>query len=197
MQEAQIRVQDAGQRLGRRKLRHGLSLGVALHGAPTDPKLTRNGAIARAASRELPNRVVTVRPPRASRLLACYLGRGAFLGAAAGEAIRQLTRQRLELPIPPPQHLFHGIAHVGQEVPAIRDLDRLRRTVRNAANILCPAVTRDQFHAGVGLQPVRHGGRRTVREESNRPMLLQIHNDGAIHAAFAQCPIVQANLTWW
>jgi len=82
-------------------------------------------------------------------------------------------------------------------VPAVRDLDRLRRTIGNAANILRPAVTRHQFHAGVGLQPVRHAGRRTVGEQIDRPMLRQIHNDGAIHAAFAQRPIVQANLTWW
>ncbi len=53
----------------------------------------------------------------------------------------------------PRQHALEHVAEIGEEVPAIRDLDRIGRALPRTVGVGPAPVARHDGHARVGLQP--------------------------------------------
>jgi hypothetical protein len=84
----------------------------------------------------------------------------------------------------------HGVAEVAQQVPAVRDLDRVRRAAAHAVGVGPGAVARDDLDAGVRPEPCRQGLGPAVRQEVHHPAALQVDEDGPVPVAAAPGPVV-------
>jgi hypothetical protein len=79
---------------------------------------------------------------------------------------------------------------ITQEVKAVRDLGRLRCPFGGPARILRRAITGNHFDAWMVAQPGRHRLGCALRQEIDRPLLFEIHQDCAIDAALAERKII-------
>ena len=82
---------------------------------------------------------------------------------------------------------------VAEQVPAIGDLDRGRRTGSDRAPIFSRAVPRDKADFRPDPQP---GGQRfgiAIGQQVDRRPVLEIDDDRAVARAFPQRPIVDAD----
>jgi hypothetical protein len=93
----------------------------------------------------------------------------------------------------PVERLGQGVAEVAQQVPAVGDLDRLRRAAADAVGVGAGAVTRDDLHAGVGPQPRPDGLRVAVGQQVDRAVALQVDDERAVAPATAPGPVVDAD----
>ena len=80
-------------------------------------------------------------------------------------------------------HAADRIAEVAQQVPAIRDLDRLRRALPHAVRIGAGPVARDNLDAWVLAQPRGKRVGLTVGPEIDDRVALQIDEDRAVATA--------------
>src|SRR5256885_13612816 len=102
----------------------------------------------------------------------------------------------------PLQEGFEGIAQIAGQVPAIRNLDRTRRTLLRALGKGIRAITRDDRHAGVFLEA---GGKLlgdVIRQQIEHLMALKIDHNRAVVPSFALGPLVDPNDLgrcngWW
>ena len=94
----------------------------------------------------------------------------------------------------PLQEGFEGIAQIAGQVPAIRNLDRTRRTLLRALGKGIRAITRDDRHAGVFLEP---GGKllgAVIRQQIEHLMALKIY--GAATEGVVRVGLVGTYAIW-
>ena len=93
----------------------------------------------------------------------------------------------------PGQPALDHLPHVGQQVPAVGDLRRLRRARRGAAAVLGRAVARDDLDRRAVPQPGGERRRGPVGEQVQRAAALEVHQDRAVGAPLAHRPVVHAD----
>jgi hypothetical protein len=77
------------------------------------------------------------------------------------------------------QEFLDGIPHVFEEVPAVGNLDSVRRSGRAATGIRRTPITTDDLHAGMIVQPRGKRLFAALWEQINGHPALQINQDGA------------------
>jgi hypothetical protein len=87
------------------------------------------------------------------------------------------------------------LAHVGQQMPSVRHLNRSGRPDRDAAGILARPVAGDNLDPGLLPQPVGQCCRTALRQQVNNTMPLQVNDNRAVAAPFALRPIINADNT--
>jgi hypothetical protein len=80
-------------------------------------------------------------------------------------------------------------------VKTIGHLRGIRCPHCGASGVVLGPVAGNDFDAWMLMQPCCHGLGRPLREEIDRPMLLEIHQDGAIDPALAERKIIDAEHT--
>src|SRR4051794_33388215 len=82
------------------------------------------------------------------------------------------------------------IAEVAQQMPPVRDLDSIWRSLPDAVGVDAGAVTRDDLHPRVPLQPRRQALDPAVRQQVEYPVLLQVDEDGPVAVTAPPRPII-------
>jgi hypothetical protein len=90
---------------------------------------------------------------------------------------------------------FDGFAKILQEMPAIRDLHRVRGALGHPGRIGFRPIACHNPHLGMGLEPGGHCLGGTVLEQIDWAVPVQIDDDRAIGVAFPFGPIVDADGT--
>ena len=90
------------------------------------------------------------------------------------------------------EHSFQGVARVLEEVPPVRDLHRIRRTLRGSLRVGFGSVAGDDLDAGVLLEPLGERGGLTPREKGYGSMALLVDEDGAVGVSSPDGPVVDA-----
>ena len=88
-------------------------------------------------------------------------------------------------------HLQH-LGQVLQQVEAVSDLHRRRRTAARALSISTGAVACDHRDTRMRAQPGRERVRLAIGQQRHRTTALEVDQDGAVGDALAQCPVVHA-----
>ena len=84
------------------------------------------------------------------------------------------------------------LAEITEQVKAIGDLGAPRGPCCRASGIILGPVTGNDFDPGMVAQPCGDGLGRALRQEIDRPMLFEIHQDRAIDPALAEGKIIDA-----
>ncbi len=103
----------------------------------------------------------------------CYHGQDGFLFAG-------LLGRTSDSGVLAVNHAADRIAKVAQQVPAIRDLDRVRRTLPHAVRVGAGPVARDNLDARVLTQPPGQGVGLAVGQQVDHRVALQIDEDRAV-----------------
>nr|WP_245442717.1 hypothetical protein [Methylobacterium terrae] len=90
----------------------------------------------------------------------------------------------------PLEPAFDGLPHVGEQVPSIGDLLSLGIAEACASGILGRAILDDEFDAGMPFEPAGHRGCRTIREEVDGAVAVEIDDDRTVTAALPDRPVV-------
>jgi len=90
-------------------------------------------------------------------------------------------------------HAAQRLECVDEQVPAIRDLRRRRRSRTRSLGIGPRAVTADDSHARMGSEPIPHRCRRAAGQQVDDAPPLQVAHDGAVGPAASLRPIVDAH----
>jgi len=91
------------------------------------------------------------------------------------------------------QELFQRFCEIVDQMPAVRDLDRLRRTSRDPVGIQATAVARRDFDQGMRFEPCGDSVRGSVREQIDHPVPLQVADNTAVALAALVRPVVHAD----
>ena len=75
-------------------------------------------------------------------------------------------------------------------MPAVRDLHRLRRADASRLGIGAGSVAAHHLHVGVLGEPVRDGVCCAVGQHVQRPVRLDVNDDGAVHVPATEREIV-------
>ncbi len=156
----------------------------APNGSSTDAGPTRDGLERNTGLGQREDRVVGCAPPQPPLILQAFCGR---------EELRidgPATEGRADL--------LHGAAHgikkraagVLHEMPTVGDLRGVRESARDRLAVDVGAIPRDRCDRRVSGQPCRGGGRLSIRQEPQRPTLLQIDDDRPIPAVSSEGEIV-------
>ncbi len=94
------------------------------------------------------------------------------------------------MPIESPRH---GIVEVAQEMPSIAHLDGIWSPPADAVGIAAGAITGNDLSTRMILQPGRNCVTLAVRQQVDRPVALQIDDDGAVALAAPPCPVINAD----
>src|SRR5207247_1208952 len=78
------------------------------------------------------------------------------------------------------QDLIHGRPSIRAEMEAVRDLDRIRRTLLAALGVGTSAIADNDLDAGMAAQPIGEDLSSAVVEKVNRAMRFQIKQQGAV-----------------
>jgi hypothetical protein len=105
-----------------------------------------------------------------------------FSGSCLGEANPRPNQERLD-----------RIANVLTQMPAVCHLDGQGHPGGCRFGIRASAVAADQFDGLVGLKPVLGRGHRSIRQQVDHLMSLQINQEGAIALATPPSPVINAN----
>ena len=81
--------------------------------------------------------------------------------------------------------------------PAVADLDGIRSPPADAVGIAAGAITGNDLSTGMILQPGRNRVTLAVRQQVDRPVALQIDDDGAVALAPPPCPVIDADDARW
>jgi hypothetical protein len=84
----------------------------------------------------------------------------------------------------PIEHPFKSFAMVLENMPAIRYLERSRRSVGGAASIFGRVVAGDHVNARMLAQPSCQGLGSAIRQEFNRLMLFKVNQNRSIDRPF-------------
>ena len=88
------------------------------------------------------------------------------------------------------------VREIFQEMPAIRNLQGMGRTITNRLRIGLGSVTGDNLDPWMVAQPLTHAFRSSVRQEVNDVSTLMVNQDGSIPLSLPYCPIVDAQNPW-
>src|SRR5215217_1068469 len=83
-----------------------------------------------------------------------------------------------------------SLTHVSQQMPPVRDLDRRRRSHRDATGIFGRTVACDDLDLRALPQPTGQRSRVTIGQQVDDTMPLEVDDDRAIAAPFALRPVV-------
>lgn len=97
--------------------------------------------------------------------------------------------------MPPVQEAYECLAHVVQQVPAISNLLRARRTGCGALRVTTRPITSDDLNARTGRQPLGEAGGGSFAQQINRLVLLHVAQDGAVPHSPPDRPIVYSQHT--
>ena len=75
-------------------------------------------------------------------------------------------------------------------MPPVRDLDSIGRSLPDAVGVDAGAVTRDDLHPRVPLQPRRQALGPAVGQQVEHPVLLQVDKDGPVAVTAPPRPII-------
>ena len=89
-----------------------------------------------------------------------------------------------------------GITQILHQVEPIDDLDGLRRPLPNPLSIEATAIAADDLDTGMRLQPLCDRRGRTLGEQINHVMALEITHDGAKASPSPPGPFVEPNHSW-
>jgi len=158
----------------------------------------RDCALAKALSVQHHNLLIPCLPPYAADALlllwACAAGRARWwsplAGRRAGEFAHLVPRRRAgtlylarrakhrggrpDAGLLAREHALDHLAHIGEEMPAVGDLGRLRSPLARAVGIGPGAVATNDRDAGMRAQPGGEGLRRAVGQQINRAVALEI-----------------------
>jgi len=90
------------------------------------------------------------------------------------------------------KHSLDSFTKIGQQMPAVSDLNSGGRPFRRAVRELSGAVTGDDLHPRMLLEPGGYGLGATVREEVDWRSAFNIDQDGAIDPPFLQGKLVNS-----
>jgi hypothetical protein len=90
----------------------------------------------------------------------------------------------------PIQSPFEGFTEVADQMPPVKDVLGLGCAWGGATRILRRAVTTADEDARMCPEPCGEGISRAIGPQVNRPMVLQIHQQGAVRTPTPQCPSV-------
>lgn len=90
------------------------------------------------------------------------------------------------------QGLNQSVAHVMQQMPAVRYLYRLRRSFRGGLSIQAGAIAADDLYAGMRTQPARRALRATIRQQIDYSAVFQVAENRTVATPLPPCPIVDA-----
>ena len=86
----------------------------------------------------------------------------------------------------------NGVAKIAQQVPAIGDLNSIRRTLAHAISVGSRAVASDHLDTRVLAKPCGQCFCLLVRQEIHNLVALQIHQNGSVAVASAPSPVVDS-----
>ncbi len=87
-------------------------------------------------------------------------------------------------------HGADGIAEVTQQVPAVRHLDRIRRTLAHAVRVGAGPVARDDLDPGMLTKPSGQGVGLPVRQQVDDLVALQVDQGRPVAVATAPGPVI-------
>jgi hypothetical protein len=203
IKEAPITVMP-GLPLGKRWV-----LEIALHGAPTEAHLLRDGVQRPAPAMLRPDLVIVgppSRPPlagqarrRGGRRLRGERHRGWRWGCCrTGRIVHRcggghaLGLERRQFGRVGGEDLGQRVGQILQPMEAVGHLARRGRPCACRFRIHLRAVPHDHLDPGMGLQPLRYGGGLPIREEGQGPSPSEVHQEGAIRVTPAQGEVVHA-----
>src|SRR5262249_51091414 len=88
------------------------------------------------------------------------------------------------------------ICHIRAQVPTIGNLTRRRSALPSALCICAGAITANELHSGILLEPGRQRRRFPVREEINRRAPLKVHQNRAVTLPFVLRPVIDSDGFW-
>jgi hypothetical protein len=94
------------------------------------------------------------------------------------------------------QHLGHRLPQVLRQVETVGNLDSIRRTARDALGVGAAPIPTDDLDPRTVLQPGRQRCRRSVWQQVDEAVLLQIDQDGPIGVALPFRPVVDSEHAW-
>ena len=89
---------------------------------------------------------------------------------------------------------FDGLAHVGEQVPAVGHLQGLGSAEAGAAGVFGRAISGQDPDAGPLLEPNGQRRRGTVREKVDDAVTVEVHHNRTVAAALPHGPIVDADV---
>jgi hypothetical protein len=100
---------------------------------------------------------------------------------------------RREIPVDAPEELLDGVAQVLQQMPAVRDLFRVRGSLAPSIGEYPSPVAADDLDARMGHEPVAGGLGRGLLQQIDDRVALQVDDNCAIGLPFPLCPVVHAD----
>lgn len=91
--------------------------------------------------------------------------------------------------------LLDGFGQVLPQVEAVGDVDGVRGAEPGGFGVGGGAVAADDLHSGVGGQPGAHGFDGAVGQQVGRAAGLDVHQDGRVGVALAQCELIDPQHT--
>jgi hypothetical protein len=92
----------------------------------------------------------------------------------------------------PGDRTFHGAAEVVPQMPAVGDLDRVRRPAGAPVGVAACPVPADQLRSGAAGQPGSEGVSRPAGQDVDRLAGLDIDQQGPVTVAAAQRELIDA-----
>jgi hypothetical protein len=96
---------------------------------------------------------------------------------------------------PAPEHPLKQLAHIGQEVEAIGNLDGIGRALTRTVSVGAGTITADHVDAGVLSQPGRQTLGGSVRQEFDRLATFEVYEDRPVALAPPPGPVIDAEHT--
>jgi hypothetical protein len=90
----------------------------------------------------------------------------------------------------PIHHTLQGFAEIVEEMPPIRDLERIGDPLPSRLGIRASTITRDDLDAFMMLQPIRDGGGLAVGQQVDDGVALEVDQDGSLVLATLPSPII-------
>jgi hypothetical protein len=93
------------------------------------------------------------------------------------------------------RHTPQRFAEVLEQVPAIGDLEGGRRSIGGTFNVEVGPVAADDFHTRMRPQPAGKALGRSLGQQINRSMTLEVTQNGAVPLAATKGPIINPQYT--
>jgi hypothetical protein len=103
---------------------------------------------------------------------------GATVAGTARADIGSMVR--LQAPAVSTDDLLDGVAEVLEQMPAVGDLDRVRRTHAGTVGIAAPTILADDLDSGVRGEPVGEGVGGAVGQYVDRPAGVHVEQHGGV-----------------
>jgi hypothetical protein len=87
--------------------------------------------------------------------------------------------------VQPNQQAFQRLAPILQDMPPVRDLNRMGSAFGRPTGVVDGAIPRNDFHTRVGFQPGRQDLRRPLANDIDRSMGFIVDQERAVDPALA------------